>query len=51
MLKFNGHPLHFVSYNKISEHNPKFVAQTGMDECGRNLCIWQVGDQYFICVA
>ena len=51
MLKFNGHPLHFVSYDKISERNPKFVAQTRIDEYGRCLCIWQVDDQYFICVA
>ena len=51
MLKFNEHPLHFVAYAKIAERNPQFVAQTGMDEYGRGLCIWQVGDQYFICVA
>lgn len=51
MLNFNGHPLHFVSYDKISERNPKFVAQTGVNEYGNCLCIWQVGNQYFICVA
>lgn len=51
MLKFNEHPLHFVAYSKITERNPQFIAQTGMDEYGRHLCIWQVDDQYFICVA
>ena len=50
MPKFNG-LLHFVSYDKISERNPKFITQTGLDEYGYYLCIWQVDNQYFICVA
>ena len=51
MLKFNEHPLHFVAYSKIAGRNPQFIAQTGIDEYGRHLCICQVGDQYFIYVA
>lgn len=51
MLTYNGESLKFTSYSKIENEDPKWIAQTRMDEFGRTLQIWLVGEQYYVTIA
>lgn len=50
MLTYNGKQLKFTSYSKIEDKNPKWVAQSCMDEFGRSLQIWEVEGEYFVTI-
>ena len=48
MLTYNGKQLKFTSYSKIEDKNPKWLAQSCMDEFGRSLQIFEVDGEYYI---
>lgn len=49
-LLFDGKPVTFVSYSEIRDKKPQFIGQSNLDEFGRHLCFWRVGDQQFVCI-
>lgn len=50
MLTYNGKPLKFTSYSKIEDKNPKWVAQSAMDDFQHSLQIWEVEGEYFVTI-
>lgn len=50
MLTYNGNPLKFTSYSKIENKNPKWVAQSCMDDHQHSLQIFEVNGEYYIVI-
>lgn len=49
-IQYRGKPLKFCSYCTIEDKNPIWIAQTRADEYGCTLQIWQVDENYYICI-
>ena len=49
-MQYRGKPLKFCSYCTIEDKNPIWIAQTRADEYGCTLQIWQVDENYYICI-